>query len=82
MVRKIHLPRDKAFSLLLAEDEHEFYAGLAAQLGISLSQIVRNAASASLMVIPDPLGVCREQYVTDMARVDKWRRKRDAGAGQ
>lgn len=72
------VPRDKAFSLLLAKDEHEFYVNLAEELGTTLSSIVRNAASAALMTVDDPLHAAREQHVTDIARVDKWRHTRAA----
>lgn len=74
------VPRDKAFTLLLAPDEHSYYTDLAEQLGTTLSSVVRNAASAALMMTQDPLGAAREQHVTDIARVDKWRRDRASKA--
>jgi hypothetical protein len=74
------VPRDKPFTLLLAADEHEFFAGLAEELGTTLSSVVRNAASSALMVAHDPLGTAREHHVTSLARVDRWRREREAKA--
>lgn len=74
----LNVPRDVPFSVLLAKDEHKFFVGLAEQLGTTLSAVIRNAASAALMSTEDPVATAHEQHVNALARVDKWRRDRDA----
>lgn len=76
MAPKIRMMRDQITSFQLAQDEKEFLEELAAQLGISKAQVVRNAVIASLMSSDDPLHEARQQHVTEVARLDKWRRTR------
>lgn len=72
------VPRQKSFSMALAEDEHAFFMHMANTLGVSLSAIVRDAAFASLMSGSDSeaLHTARNNSVTSMARVSKWRKQR------
>lgn len=72
------VPRQKSFSMALAEDEHAFFMHMANTLGVSLSSIVRDAAFASLMSGRDSeaLQTARNNSVTSVARVAKWRKQR------
>ena len=80
MVQKappLRVPRDRQLNMLLAQDEYNFYEGLARALNINVSTLVRNAASVALMSVPPhaALHTAREHAVTEAARVDKWRRE-------
>ena len=59
----------------LTEDEFQFFKSLGDELGLSVSKIIRNAAVFALMDSDNPVHAAREQHVTALPRVDRWRRK-------
>lgn len=69
--------RDKQILISVADDEYDFFMDVANRLGIGGATVIRDAAVASLMSkdnLVEVLDTARENHVTELARVDRWRR--------
>lgn len=74
----LHVPHKGNFTASLAADEYDFISQMPHDLGVPIANIIRDAEFANLMPSANPLPTARENHVTALARVDKWRCDRAA----